>query len=117
MEEKKADNKVLENKARIKEIDSKIDSEKNRGKDLDDMEEIVNSLNKNIDKCLELLGKSVKGNNYEKRLDAYQTENRINYKKNISYIEAQRDLIKTRISRLNKEKENLVEENKKKEEE
>ena len=116
MEEKKADNKVLENKAKIKEIDSRIDDVKNRGKKLDDMEEIVDSLNKNIDKCLELLGKSVKGNNYEKRLDAYQTENKINYKKNIGYIEAQRDLIKNKITRLNKEKEDLIKENNKEEE-
>ena len=112
MEEKKADNKILETKAKVKEIDSKIDAEKDKGKDLDDMEEIVTSLNQNIAKCLELLGQSVKGNNYEKRLSAYQIENKINYKKNISYIESQRDQLKERISKLNEQKEELLESNK-----
>ncbi len=112
MEEKKADNKIIENKARIKEIDSQIDIEKDKGKELDDMEEVVTSLNKNIARCLELLGASVQGNNFEKKLAAYDTENRINYRKNLNNIEAQRDILKARISKLNSEKEELIEENK-----
>lgn len=109
MEEKRADNKIIENKAKIKELDSKIDIEKNKDKQLDDIEEVVTSLNKNIARCLELLGDSIQGNNFDKRLDAYETQNRINYRKNINNIEAQRDYYKDRINRLNNEKEELLE--------
>ena len=109
MEEKKADNKILENKARIKEIDSQIDVEKDKGKQLDDIEEVVVSLNKNIERCLELLGTSVKGNNFEKKLSAYQTENKINYKKNMNDIESQRELLKANINKLYNEKDELLE--------
>ena len=109
MEEKKADNKIIENKARIKEIDSQIDVEKGKGRQLDDMEEVVTSLNKNISKCLELLGKSVKGNNFDKKLTAYEAENRINYKKNMGNIEAQRELLQININRLYSEKDELLE--------
>ena len=109
MEEKKADNKILQNKVRIKEIDSKIDVEKDKIKQLDDLEEVVISLNKNIERCLELLGTSVKGNNFEKKLSAYQTENKINYKKNMSDIESQKEIVRANVVRLNNEKEELLE--------
>ena len=109
MEEKKADNKILQNKVRIKEIDSKIDVEKDKSKQLDDLEEVVISLNKNIERCLELLGTSVKGNNFEKKLSAYQTENKINYKKNMSDIESQKEIVRANVVRLNNEKEELLE--------
>ena len=44
MEEKKADNTINKQKARIKEIDNKIDIEKDKTKQLDEIEEIVVSL-------------------------------------------------------------------------
>ena len=109
MEEKKADNKILESKAKIKEIDSKIDEEKVKDKQLDDIEEVVTSLNKNIARCLELLGKSVQGNNFEKKLIAYESENRINYRKNMGNVEAQREILKDNINKLYNEKDELLE--------
>ena len=94
MEEKKADNKIIRQKIRIKEIETKIDSEKNKTKQLDEIEEIVTSLNKNINRCLELLGVSIQGNNIDKRLSAIETENNNNFKKNIHNIELHKELLK-----------------------
>jgi hypothetical protein len=115
MDDKRADNKVLEKKVKIKEIDSKIDIEKNKEKRLDDIEEIVTSLNNNINRCLELLSISIKGNNSEKKYNNIQTENRINYKKNMNDIEIQREMLKTNINKLNTEKEGLLKEEKEEE--
>ncbi len=108
MEGKQADNKILDNKAKVKEIDSKIDIEKNKENNLDDIEEVVNSLNSNINKCIELLGISIKGNNTERKLSALEIENRINYKKSMNDIEAQRQLLKSNITKLNDEKEEAL---------
>lgn len=108
MEDKKADNKIIENKVKIKELDSKIEIQKDKNKKLDELEEIVTSLNKNINICLELLSSSIKGNNNEKKLSAIEAENQINYKKSISNIEIQRKIIKNNIKKMNDEKENIL---------
>ena len=110
MEEKKADNTINKQKARIKEIDNKIDIEKDKTKQLDEIEEIVVSLNKNINKCLELLGVSIQGNNIDKRLSAIESENNVNYKKNISNIELHREVVQKNIKKLNDEKEKIINE-------
>lgn len=110
MEEKKADNTINKQKVRIKEIDNKIDIEKDKTKQLDEIEEIVVSLNKNINKCLELLGVSIQGNNIDKRLSAIESENNVNYKKNISNIELHREVVQKNIKKLNDEKEKIINE-------
>ena len=110
MEEKTADNTINKQKARIKEIDNKIDIEKDKTKQLDEIEEIVVSLNKNINKCLELLGVSIQGNNIDKRLSAIESENNVNYKKNISNIELHREVVQKNIKKLNDEKEKIINE-------
>ena len=109
MEEKKADNSINK-KVKIKELDSKIDVEKNKNKQLDEIEEIVVSLNKNITRCLELLGASIKGNNTEKKLSAIESENNMNFKKNISNIELQREIVNNNINKLKNEKDKLINE-------
>jgi len=117
--DKKADNSIINiDKTKIKEIDSKIDLEKNKMKNLDDMEEIFVSLNKNISKCVELLGKSIKGNNITKRLNSIEEENKNNFARSIQNIEFEREKVKSNLSSLNDEKEDyeqkIKEENKNK---
>ena len=117
--DKKADNSIINvDKAKIKEIDSKIELEKNKMKNLDDMEEIFVSLNKNISKCVELLQKSIKGNNVTRKLNSIEEENKNNFSRSIQNIEYEREKIKSNLSLLNDEKEDyeekLKEENKEK---
>lgn len=109
MEEKKADN-IINKKTKIKELDNKIDVEKSKTKQLDEIEEIVVSLNKNINRCLELLGSSIKGNNVEKKFSAIETENNVNFKKNINNIELQRKAVENNINKLKSEREKIIKE-------
>lgn len=110
MEEKKADNYI--NKEKIKKIDNELEKEKNKFNDLDELEEIIISLNNNINKCIELISKSIKGNNINKRLSAIETENRISFKNNINNIDIERKEIKNNILNLNDEKDKIIENNK-----
>ena len=113
MEEKKADNRLIENKNKMNEINSKLDYEKNKMKRLDDMEELFVSLNKDINKCVELLGESIKGKNVSRKLNSVQENSNINLKKGMVNIEEERANIKQNITKLSNEKDDLIEEMKK----
>ena len=82
-EEKKIDNKTMNDKEDTKSADNKIDTktklrlvndridvERQKMKNLDELEELFVSLNKNINKCVELLGRSIKGENIGRKLSA-----------------------------------------------
>jgi len=117
MEEKKADNRLIENKNKMNEINSKLDYEKNKMKRLDDMEELFVSLNKDINKCVELLGESIKGKNVSRRLNSVQENNNINLRKGMVNIEEERESIKKNIVELSNEKDELIDKMKKEEKE
>ncbi len=126
MEEKRADNVVInnglgnnnnENRNYINNIDSQIDVEKSKMKNLDDMEEIFISLNKNISKCVELLNKSIKGKSVSKKLNAIEENNKINFVKSMNNIDSEREEIKNNLIKLNKEKEEYQDKMNKKEDE
>lgn len=114
--EKVADNKKIDNqmldkqevvnyKNKINEIDDRIDQEKSRMRELDDMEELFVSLSKNITKCVDLLNKSIKGNNISNKLNSIEENNKINFSKSIGNLEIERDEIKNNIVDLNNKKE------------
>ena len=50
----------------------------------------------------------MQGNNINKRISAIETDNNVNFKKNMHNIESHRDLIKSNINELNKEKDKLL---------
>lgn len=108
-----ADNRVLDEnetinyKKRINEIDDRIDEEKSKMKNLDEMEELFVSLSKNITKCVDLLNKSIKGNNIANRLNSIEENNKINFTKSIGNLEIEREEIKNRLVSLNNEKDDF----------
>ena len=112
MEEKKADDKRIENKNEMENINNQIDFNKEKLKKLDDLESDFQELKKLIDHTVELLGKSIKGGNIDKVLDSISDDNKktfINVTKN---IDEDRSEIESDLRILNEEKDNLTKENK-----
>ena len=106
---KKLDNRRIDNKTKLKEVNDQLDIEKKRLKTLDDIEELFVSLNDNVSKCVDLLAKSIKGQNINKKLDYIEESNKINYIKSIDSINDDRENIKQNIKRLNSERDEYQE--------
>ncbi len=110
MEEKRADNKVIETKQKINKIDDNLDSEKKKIKNLSDMQDSVNSINRNMDRCIELLSKSIKGPTTQNIFDDMHNTNRkflINASQN---IEDETTIARKNINELYKEKDRIIKE-------
>ena len=108
-EEKTIDNKLVDNKAKLKVVNDKIDIEKQKMKNLDEIEELFVSLNSNINKCVELLSKSMKGENIGRKLGAIEESNKVNFNKSIYSINSNREDIKKKLSELSDQKDEVQE--------
>lgn len=121
-EEKKIDNKTMNDKEDTKSADNKIDTktklrlvndridvERQKMKNLDELEELFVSLNKNINKCVELLGRSIKGENIGRKLSAIEENNKVSFNKSIYNINSDREEVKNLLSRLNDERDEYQE--------
>ena len=116
MEEKVADNRIIENN-KISRIEIKIDNEKNNLKKLDEMRDDFVSTNKTINNCLELLS-SVKRQESRYKYDDMHIKNNSILKNVTNVIEEQKTTIQKRISNLydqktKSEKNKQIEENNK----
>ena len=78
-------------------------------KNLDELEELFVSLNKNINKCVELLGRSIKGENIGRKLSAIEENNKVSFNKSIYNINSDREEVKNLLSRLNDERDEYQE--------
>lgn len=120
-EEKKIDNKTMgdketksvdnkmDTKTKLRLVNDRIDVEKQKMKNLDELEELFVSLNKNINKCVELLGRSIKGENIGKKLSAIEENNKVSFNKSIYNINSDREEVKNLLSRLNDERDEYQE--------
>ena len=121
-EEKKIDNKTMNDKEDTKSADNKIDTktklrlvndridvERQKMKNLDELEELFVSLNKNINKSVELLGRSIKGENIGRKLSAIEENNKVSFNKSIYNINSDREEVKNLLSRLNDERDEYQE--------
>ncbi len=108
-EEKTIDNKLVDNKAKLKVVNDKIDIERQKMKNLDEIEELFVSLNSNINKCVELLSKSMKGENIGRKLGAIEESNKVNFNKSIYSINSNREDIKKKLSELSDQKDEVQE--------
>lgn len=121
-EEKKIDNKTMNDKEDTKSADNKIDTktklrlvndridvERQKMKNLDELEELFVSLNRNINKCVELLGRSIKGENIGRKLSAIEENNKVSFNKSIYNINSDREEVKNLLSRLNDERDEYQE--------
>ena len=113
MNEKKADNSVIEYKKESNYIFDRISESKKAIGTYDDIEEELVSLNKKMSKLIELLNESIKGKQTKAKLEDIDETRFTTIKKVLSetdeYIEEERNNIK----KLYKEKDRLEKEHKK----
>lgn len=102
MNEKKADNRIIENK-KINKIENEIYNEKNKLKDLEEMREDFVSYNKTITNCLDLLS-SVKNKESRHKYDDMYIKNNAILKSMSNIIDEKETEIKRNISNLYDEK-------------
>lgn len=98
MNEKVADNRIIENK-KINDIENKIDNEKNKLKKLDDVRNDFVSYNKTINNCLDLLS-SVKNEESRRKYDDMYLKNNTILKKMTTIIDEKKTTIQKNINNL-----------------
>lgn len=109
MEEKKADNRLLEIKKKNNKIDNKLAEEHNLINKLDSIEEELYSLKKTSNNCIELIRLSMKGGNINRVLESMIEDNKEYFSNTFAKIEEQRKFSQDRIKNLNQEKDKLKE--------
>lgn len=97
-----------------KEIDKKIDNERKRIKSIDHLYDEMVKLNKQVNRCVEILSTAMQGPEVNNTLSEIYDDNRINYKKASESFEIEIEKSKKQISNLHKEKEDIIENIKKK---
>lgn len=106
---RKADNRILAIRKKNDTLDEKIASEKIKLEKLTDMQESVDAIVENINECIDLLSKSIKGPNTENIFNDMYATNK-NFQVNVSTnIENSQADIKSRIDRMYKEKDRILE--------
>ena len=110
MEEKKADNVVLNKKAEISKIELEVDRNKKLLSSLDSVEENFRELRKNIENCIDLLNNSIKGANVQRQLAAISEENVDSYNTSMKNIYEKRDELNTKIKDLYNKKDKINDE-------
>ncbi len=107
MYDKKADNKIIDKKEKIKELDNKIEEKRKIINQINDVEEGISALNNSINKCIELLSYSMDGNDVKKVLSISSDVNISNTKKIMSAIDERRNNLDKEIKKIDKEKESV----------
>ena len=92
-----------------KDIDKKIDTERKRVKQIDKLYDEITKLNRQINRCVEVFSSSMEGQVVNITLGEIYDENRINYRKASELLEEEIDSSKRKINEYHKEKEEIVE--------
>lgn len=107
MYDKKADNRNIDKKEKIRELDNRAYEKRKTIKQIDNIEEGLEALNKSINRCIEMLGHSMEGNDVDKILAISRDVNLDNTKKIMNSIDEKKNNIKKEIKRIDKEKESI----------
>ncbi len=108
--QKKADNTLLDNKAKINKIDDEISSVSNQKKALENIKDSFIDLNKSIDDCYSLLAASFKGKKVNSFFTNNSLENNRRLKKLTENIDNNTDILQKKLNNLNDEKEKIQKE-------
>lgn len=107
--EKRADNRINQTRKQlINDIDEMLSSEKRKARKLENLQNSFQNLNKNMDKCLDLISKSIRGNNVDSMIDEMRYTNKKLLSKNNQKINDEIKEIKKRVNKLYLEKEQLI---------
>lgn len=99
-ENKKVDNKIVQDKVKNDNTNILIDAEKKRLKELSNFEKENITFCKGINKCINLLRKSASGYSFNKRLNQLSDDNIADLKSTLNRIDYQRQVIKSNIKKL-----------------
>ncbi len=110
MDEKKADNKIIQVKKQINITEEKLADSRKKLNKIENLEENFSHLNKNINLCVELLNASVKNKNINRKINHMSEESIVGFKKTSSSLIDEKELTKKEIRELNDEMDKLNDE-------
>ena len=99
-ENKKVDNKIVQDKVKNDKTNILIDAEKKRLKELSNFEKENITFCKGINKCINLLRKSASGDSFNRQLNQLSDDNVADLKSTLNRIDYQRQVIKSNIKKL-----------------
>lgn len=99
-EDKKADDKVFQDKVKNENINVLIDNEKEKLKKLSEFEKENIAYCKSVNKCINLLRKSASGDSFNRQLNQLSDDNVADLKNALYKIDYQRQVIKNNMKKL-----------------
>lgn len=110
MEEKKADNKIIEVKKQINATEEKLADSRKKLRGIEDLEDNFSHLNKNLNICVELLNASVKNKTVCKKIDYMNEDSTVGYMRTSSSLWDEKETTKKEINNLNDKMDELTNE-------
>ena len=110
MEEKKADNKIIQVKKQINVTEERLADSRKKLRGIEDLEDNFSHLNKNLNICVELLNLSIKNKTVNKKIGYMNDDSTIGYKKTSSSLLDEKEMTKKEINDLNDEIDKLTDE-------
>ena len=107
MDDIKIDNEIIEKNNKLKKLDDRIDQKKEILKKYKDVEYGIGELNKSVNYCLDLLNKSIRGEQAQKILDVSGDINISSTKKMMNELDSNRASIQKEVKRIEVEKESI----------
>lgn len=101
MEEKKADNRIIQVRKELSVTEDTLTETKDKLRGLDNLEESFSHLNKNITLCVELLTSSIKNKKVNQKMDYLFHDSKVSYMKSTSSIHDEKEDTRDKINELN----------------
>lgn len=120
MEEKKADNRIIQVKKELVACEDNLTEAKDKLRGIEDLEDSFSHLNRNVERCVDILNVSVKNRKVTNKIDRMFYDNKVSFKKTYVNLEEEKEFTQDEINELNNKidelNETLKEEKNKKEE-
>ena len=100
MEEKMADNKIIQAKKQISVYEGNLREARSTLKGIEDLEDNFSHLNRNIERCLELLSSSVRNRKVTKMFEHMMYENKVSYRKTSYSLDEEKEFTRKKINKL-----------------
>lgn len=110
MDEKKADNKIMEVRKQISATEERLADSRKKLRGIEDLEDNFSHLNKNLNICVELLNASVKNKSVSKKIDYMSEDSTVGFMKTSSSLLEEKETTEKEISDLNDEMDKLTDE-------
>lgn len=101
MEEKIADNKIIEVKKQLVACEDNLVEAKDALRGIEDLEDSFSHLNRNIERCIDILNSSVKNRKVIKKLDHMIYDNKVSYRRTNFTLDEEKEITQEKINELN----------------